>query len=153
MTAVFELLRSVWPVMLALGAGACLVVQASLNSSLRGALGSWAWAGLVSYVGGTLAMLLVVGLRREPLPYAASPGSAPVLWMGGIFGALYLVLAILLLPRLGAAALIACVVAGQMLFSLLLDHFGWLGVPQQPASAARLIGAGLVLAGVALIRS
>jgi transporter family-2 protein len=62
------------------------------------------------------------------------------------------VLAIILLPRLGAAALVACVVAGQMLFALAADQFGWLGVPQHPASVPRLIGAALLLAGVALIR-
>ena len=148
-----ELIRSFWPLLLALGAGACLVVQASMSSSLRGALGSWVWAGLVSYVGGTLAMLLILGIRREPWPSAMSAGHSPALWTGGLFGALYLVLSILLLPRLGAAAFVACVVAGQMLFALLLDHFGWLGVPQHGVTASRLIGAALVLLGVMLIRS
>jgi transporter family-2 protein len=147
-----ELLRSIWPVLLALGAGACLVVQAGVSSSLRAALGSWAWPGLVSYVGGTLAMLLVLALRREPWPSGRSSGLHPALWTGGLFGALYLVLAILLLPRLGAAALIACVVAGQMLFALAVDQFGWLGVPQHPASVPRIIGAALLLLGVALMR-
>ncbi|HEU4579544.1 MAG TPA: DMT family transporter [Polyangiaceae bacterium] len=147
-----ELIRSIWPILLALGAGACLVVQAAVSSSLRAALGSWAWPGLVSYVGGTLTMLLVLALRQEPWPSARNAGLHPALWTGGLFGAIYLVLAILLLPRLGAAALIACVVAGQMLFALAIDQFGWLGVPQHSASVPRVIGAALLLVGVALIR-
>ncbi|HEU4583474.1 MAG TPA: DMT family transporter [Polyangiaceae bacterium] len=139
--------------MLALGAGACLVVQAGISSSLRAALGAWAWPGLVSYVGGTLAMLVVLALRREPWPSGATSGMHPALWTGGLFGALYLVLAITLLPRLGAAALVACVVAGQMLFALAVDQFGWLGVPQHPASPSRVLGGLLLLVGVALVRS
>lgn len=147
-----DLIRSIWPILLGLGAGACLVVQASISSSLRAALGSWAWPGLVSYLGGTLAMLLVLALRREPWPSAPASGLQPVLWTAGFFGALYLVLAILLLPRVGAAALVACVVAGQMLFALVADQFGWLGLPQHSASMSRLLGAALLLLGVALIR-
>src|SRR5689334_1272748 len=80
--AVPELIRSIGPVLLALGAGACLVVQAGISSSLRAALGSWAWPGLVSYVGGTLAMLLVLTLRQEPWPAARTSGLHPLIWTG-----------------------------------------------------------------------
>jgi transporter family-2 protein len=149
---VSELLRSGWQVLLALGAGACLLVQATINSSLRGSLSSWVWAGLVSYVGGTLTMLVVLAVRRDPWPSAAASGLHPVLWTGGLFGALYLVLAIILLPRLGAAGLVACVVAGQMLFALAADQFGWFGIQQHSASAVRIVGALLLLIGVVLIR-
>jgi transporter family-2 protein len=57
-----------------------------------------------------------------------------------------------LLPRIGAATLIALVVAGQLLSSLLCDHFGWFGVPVHTLDAPRAAGALLLLAGVALIR-
>jgi transporter family-2 protein len=145
--------RLLWPVLLGLGAGACLVVQATLSGSLRSALSSWAWAGLVSYVGGTVAMLAILAVRREPWPTTLAGATWPsALWTGGFFGALYLVLAIVLLPRLGAAALVACVVTGQMLASVAFDHFGWLGVPRHPVSASRAIGAVLLVGAVDLMR-
>jgi len=145
--------RSIWPVLLGLGAGACLVVQATLSGSLRSALSSWAWAGLVSYVGGTVAMLAILGVRREPWPTTLASASWPsALWTGGFFGALYLVLAIVLLPRLGAAALVACVVTGQMVASVAFDHFGWLGVPRHPLSPSRALGAVMLVGAVALMR-
>ena len=147
-----EFFRSAWPIGLALGAGTCLVVQAALNASLRSALASWAWAGLVSYVGGTLAMIAILAFRRESFPVGASGSWPSFIWTGGFFGALYLVLAIVLLPRLGAASLVASVIAGQMLTSLAFDHFGWLGVAQHALSPARFIGAVLLLGGVALMR-
>ena len=57
------------------------------------------------------------------------------------------------LRRLGAATLIAAVVAGQMLASLLLDQYGWVGFKEHHASPGRLIGVLLVATGVVLVRA
>jgi transporter family-2 protein len=59
---------------------------------------------------------------------------------------------IVLAPRLGAATLVAAVVAGQMLASVLLDQYGLVGFPVHPLSALRLLGAGLVIGGVILVQ-
>jgi transporter family-2 protein len=73
-------------------------------------------------------------------------------WSGGLLGAVYVVATIVLAPRLGAATLIAAVVAGQMIASVLLDQYGLVGFPVHPLSALRLLGAGLVIGGVVLIQ-
>jgi transporter family-2 protein len=73
-------------------------------------------------------------------------------WLGGFFGAAYLAVSIILLPRLGAATLVALVLAVQLLCSVVCDHFGWLGVPVHPFDLRRLAGAILLLADVLLIR-
>jgi bacterial/archaeal transporter family-2 protein len=57
-----------------------------------------------------------------------------------------------LLPSLGAATLIALVVAGQMLTTITFDHFGLFGLTPHPVSLSRLAGAALLIAGVILIR-
>ena len=58
---------------------------------------------------------------------------------------------ILLAPRLGAGALVALVVAGQLIFSVLLDNFGWFGFALHPAGVARMAGCILMIIGVFLI--
>ena len=73
-------------------------------------------------------------------------------WIGGPLGALIVLSGAALAPRLGAAAFIASVVAGQLLCSLLLDHFGLMNLPQQALTSGRLIGAALVFAGVLLVK-
>ena len=73
-------------------------------------------------------------------------------WTGGIFGAIYIGISIVLLPRLGAAVMIALIVVGQMIGALAFDHFGLLGIPVTPASPLRMAGALLLIAGVILIR-
>nr|WP_281384613.1 DMT family transporter [Nitrospirillum iridis] len=54
--------------------------------------------------------------------------------------------------RLGAATVMSLIVVGQTLCSLALDHFGILGLPQYAANPARLLGAGLLVLGVMLVR-
>lgn len=138
---------------LALGAGVSFVFQQAVNSNLRLEIGSPWWAGFISYLGGTLVMLLIVLLLGEPwLSKPMIARSNVFSWSGGIFGAIYIGVSILLVPRLGAATLIALLVAGQMFGSLVFDHFGLFGVPVQPVTMARLAGAGLLIAGVILIR-
>ena len=73
-------------------------------------------------------------------------------WTGGIFGAIFIGSSILLVPRLGAATFIALLVTGQLLGALAFDHFGLFGVPIHEIGLTRLVGAGLLIAGVVLIR-
>lgn len=148
-----DLLQRILLSLLAASAGVSLVVQVALNGKLREGLASWSWAGLVSYLGGTLAMLAVVALQRPAWPSAAARSALPwSAWIGGFFGAIYIVLAIALLPRLGAAALVALVVSGQMLASMVFDHYGLLGMVQHAATPSRVVGAVLIVSGVVLIR-
>lgn len=137
---------------LAFAAGVMLIVQVGVNSTLRRALGTPVVAALMSFLVGTLALLLYLWLSRAPWPARAQLAAAPLwAWTGGLLGAFYVVATIIVGPRLGAAALLALVVFGQLLTSLLVDHFGWLGFPQHALTPLRLLGAALLFGGVLLI--
>lgn len=137
----------------ALLAGASFVTQQAVNADLRMELGSAAWAGFVSYLGGTLCMLVLAFVVRDSVPsVGAIARSNWMAWTGGFFGAIYIAISILLVPRIGAATFVALLVAGQMLSSLLLDNYGILGVPQHPITAARLVGGALLIGGAVLVR-
>jgi transporter family-2 protein len=91
---------------------------------------------------------------RPAFPPAAAIRSAPWWnWIGGPLGAAIVLAGAALTPRLGAAAFIAAVVGGQLACSLVIDQFGLLDVPRQPLTAGRLLGVGLVFAGVMLVKS
>ena len=66
-------------------------------------------------------------------------------------GAIYAVVAVLLARELGAAPLTALVVTGQLVCSVMLDHFGWVGFTEHPMGAGRLVGCLLMVAGFFLI--
>ena len=139
--------------LLALAAGVLLPVQAGLNAQLRSALGSPIAAALVSFLVGTAGLATIALLLRTPLPLGrAWAATSPWQWSGGLIGAVYVLAAIVLAPRLGAATLIAAVVAGQMITSLVLDQYGLVGFPVHSMTLVRLLGAVLVIAGVILIQ-
>jgi transporter family-2 protein len=139
--------------LLALAAGVLLPVQAGLNAQLRSALGSPVAAALVSFLVGTAGLATVALLLRTPLPLGrAWAATTPWQWSGGLIGAVYVLAAIVLAPRLGAATLIAAVVAGQMMTSLVLDQYGLVGFPVHSLNPVRVLGAALVIAGVVLIQ-
>lgn len=139
--------------LLVVGAGVGIAFQQIVNSNLREELGSPWWAGFVSFAVGTLVMLVVaLAMPGDRLSLSAISNSSRISWVGGLFGALFIWVSILLVPRLGAATVLALVVVGQMAGSIAFDHVGLLGLPQHPASLARLAGATLLICGVALIR-
>ena len=147
------MLRVILPSAFAALAGASIVVQQVLNANLRAALNSAAWSGFVSYLVGLVCMVGLVLAVRDPVPPTSVAWRITWwAWSGGLFGAVFIASAILLVPRLGAAAFIALLVAGQMVTSVLLDHFGWLGLAQRPVDLPRLAGILLLVGGVVLIR-
>ncbi len=143
-----------WPYLLfALAAGAMIPFQAGVNAQLATRLGSPIGAAFVSFLVGTAALLAVAALVWRPVPSPSVLGDAPWwIWLGGLLGAFYVAGSIVAAPRLGAAALIAAVVAGQAVASLAVDHFGWVGFREHPVTVGRLAGLLLLAAGVALVR-
>jgi bacterial/archaeal transporter family-2 protein len=139
--------------LLALAAGVLLPVQAGLNAQLRSALGSPIAAAFISFLVGTISLTAATVLFRVSLPVGRAWAVTHALqWSGGMIGALYVLAAVVLAPKLGAGTLVAAVVAGQMITSLLLDHYGLIGFPVHPLSPARFLGAALVIVGVVLIQ-
>ena len=139
--------------LLIVGAGVSVALQQVLNANLRMELGSAWWAGFISYLIGTLAMLTMTIVSGEPwLSATMAARTSWVSWTGGIFGAIFIATAILMVPRFGAATVLALIVVGQMLGSLTFDHLGLLGIPQHPVNPMRLAGAAFLILGVVLIR-
>ncbi len=145
-------MQSFW-IILATLAGGAIAVQAAANSSLRTAVGDARYAAFFSIIGTMLCAAAFMLLLRPPLPAAAAVRGTPWWnWIGGPLGAVFVLSGAALVPRLGAAAFIAAVVAGQLVFSMLLDHFGLMHLPQQSITPGRLLGAVLVFAGVLAVK-
>jgi bacterial/archaeal transporter family-2 protein len=134
-------------------AGVLLTVQIGLNSTLGRSVGNLRFAVLMNFLVGLFGLLIYFAAGGAGTwPSRATLGAVPLwAWFGGLLGAFYVTVATLAGPRIGAAALLALTVFGQLIASLLVDQFGWLGFPVQPISATKLAGAALLLSGVGLI--
>jgi transporter family-2 protein len=138
---------------LALIIGVLLPVQAGLNAQMRLLLPHPVVAALISFLVGSATLAVVTLFLRIHWVASSKIASAPWwVWTGGIFGANYVLVALILAPRLGAATLIGLSVTGQMISSVVLDHFGLVGYPVHPVTAGRIIGAALLLIGTLLIQ-
>jgi bacterial/archaeal transporter family-2 protein len=140
---------------LAMGAGACIAIQASANGNFARSLGEKPlFAAFFSICGTVLTASAAMIIIRPQAPDMSVLRETPWWnWIGGPLGALIVLAGATLVRELGAALFIALVVGGQLLCSLLLDHFALLGLEQQPITPGRVIGAILVVAGVLCIKN
>lgn len=142
-----------WFMLLSLGAGSLLAVQAGLNVAMSNGVASPVWGALLSLISGALLAAPIFFMASGAAPKLQAVLSLPPwAWLGGVCGSVYVLIVILAAPRLGPATTMALVVAGQTLGALILEQFGLLGFPVHPAGLARLLGAALLIGGVALIR-
>ena len=120
-----------WIIMLLVAlAGGATALQAPTNARLAGALASPVNAAFVSFLVGTAA-LGVLALTLQTRPDAAAMKALPWwTWIGGLYGAVFVVSAAWAVPRLGVAMTVILMVAGQILISVLLDHFGTPSAPK-----------------------
>jgi bacterial/archaeal transporter family-2 protein len=73
------------------------------------------------------------------------------MWLGGVFGAFVVLTITVTAPRIGVAAVVALLIAGQLAMGALIDRFGWFGVEKVPLGATRLLGIALLAVGTALV--
>ena len=135
--------------------GIGLTVQSAVNARLKAAVGAPVLSAVISFGVGlaALGLLLAFGiLGRGRLSASLFSGNPWWMWIGGLFGAFYVVLAIVGVPKVGSAVVVSCAVFGQIAAALVLDSFGWLGVPRAPLNLWRIAGAVLLMAGVLLIQ-
>lgn len=149
---------------LAAAAGSCIALQASANGKFRQNLGDAAgdgspeyvgpaWASFFSIVGTIVCATVAMLVLRPPLPTREMFQNTQWWnWIGGPLGAVIVLAGATLAPKLGAAAFIALVVGGQILCSMVLDHFGLMGLPKVPMTEGRIVGAVLVVIGVACVK-
>ncbi|MFK7956048.1 MAG: DMT family transporter [Lysobacterales bacterium] len=135
-------------------AGMALPFQAGMNASLAARVASGHVAATVNFTIGALVLALIVTTSRQwgALNAQSLSGSPWWIWGGGLIGAFAVYASLKAAPIIGAVALLGVIVSAQMTMSVVVDHFGWVGFPQQPITLSRIAGILFLLLGVWLIR-
>lgn len=142
----------------AVATGMIIPLQPGINAEMRLHTQSAFTASLISFIGGTLLLALaVVCVRvfvRDDLPSMGSVVKTAPWWsyFGGLVGALFVTVAVVLAPKLGAAVLVAGIVTGQLVGSVVIDHFALVGFPRVQVTWPRVVGVLLLIAGVLVIQ-
>lgn len=139
--------------LLAFVTGAGVAAQSVINSRLRLILGGAFWAAAAQFIVGLLLLLLLAAATRQPAPVVTGLGRAPWwIWTGGIFGATFIVVTIVLTGKIGATLTLASIIVGQLIAALIVDHYGLFGGTVIRLTPLRMTGVALLLLGVMLIR-
>lgn len=129
--------------------GAVLALQPSINARLAQKVGILE-SSLISFAVGTLALAVVLTFWGRGSLRAIS-GAAWWELTGGLLGAAFVTLTILVVPRIGTAAAMAAIIAAQLTTGPLMDHFRLFGFGGAPLDGKRIAGTLLLMAGAALV--
>lgn len=142
--------------LLAALSAAVIPFQAIINGRLGQMVANPLLVAFISFAGGTLTLALILvattpGLPRLPVDLSWSE-IPPYLLTGGLLGCVFVTAVLMLVPRIGAANVLAAAIVGQLLMSVVIDHFGLLNIPQSPISWTKLAGCGMLVAGMLVIQ-
>jgi transporter family-2 protein len=140
--------------MLAMAAGSLFPIQTAANAQLARLVAGPIAATIISFTVGWFALLAINSAVFRQFPAVGDVVSAPLplLLVGGVLGATFLSANVYLAPRLGAAATLCFVIAGQIVAAMIIDRFGLFDFAVRDLSPGRAIGVILVLAGAVLVR-
>jgi transporter family-2 protein len=135
-------------ILAAVAIGGAIAVQPGLNAELARKVGSAFGATFLSVTLSFVIALIAFLIVRPPLSLGAISSVPPYVWVNGFIGFGFVVGTLWLAPVLGGAALFASIVAGQMIVSMIADHYGFGGYRTVDIDVWRVAGAALVVGGV-----
>lgn len=139
-------------ILLAFLSGALLPIQAGLNTKLGKAAANPVYAAMLSFIVGIIGIIIYILVTRQTVSWPGVKDAPAYTWVGGLMGAFYVTVTILAFPKLGPGLTFGLVVAGQMILSVILEHYNILVAQQNQISFMKVLGIILVIAGVVIIR-
>jgi transporter family-2 protein len=131
--------------------GGLVALQAPINSMLGRSVGTWQ-AAFVSFAIGTVALAIIASLATGGLGQVTGVRDVSLVYLtGGLLGAAYVTSILVAVRALGAGGVVAATIAGQLAVSVVVDHFGLIGVARQPVTLARVAGVALLGLGTYLV--
>ena len=140
-------------ILVAILAGIVFAVQPAVNENVGRYLNHPIQASFISFLVGTLILLVVNFTLGLKFPSTEKLTAIPWwLWFtGGAIGAFVVTVALTIQPKIGAGVWISCFIFGQLVMSILLDNYGWLGLAIHPINSMRALGAFLLAIGAILV--
>lgn len=144
--------------LLSLVSGMALTVQAGFNGQLRSKVDSPILSSFISFLVGTVGLGLVLAYTLRSGSYSLVDSASMLkglrwwMFIGGLLGAFYIFVTIFVSPKIGFATMFCLVICGQILLSIVFDHFGFFGNPIHLINPQRLFGVLLLIAGATIIQ-
>ena len=140
-------------ILLAIAAGSGLPIQAGLNSKLAKIGGSPIYAAMISFSVGVLLLCMFLLFTSQNVSWKGLKDAPAYSWFGGLFGAFCVSVIIYCFPKIGPALAFSLIIAGQLLMSMLMEHFQVLGAQPNPINLGKIVGFLLIIGGVVLMKT
>jgi transporter family-2 protein len=131
--------------------GAAVALQALINARLQTFAGSATFTALISFLVGTIALIVAMGVQRLPVAAGALRSGPWWVWTGGLLGASYILIVVQLVPRMSPVLLFALIILGQMTLLVASEAVGLFGVKPY-VSWTRIVGIAMIVGGAALCK-
>lgn len=140
-------------IVLAVLCGVATAYQPGINARFAEHAGSKIHGGVLNFAVGLVAMVTVAVALRAGVPDVQRLSQGPWwMWTGGLCGAFFVTLSLILVPKMGVTSYLAAMLAGQFVASLIIDHYGHVGLPVQAITPGKIIGVTLMVGGVVCVR-
>jgi transporter family-2 protein len=131
--------------------GMMMSTQGALNAALADKIGTFGSIFVVASIN-----LVLVGLIILFIPNSVTLQNLPgwdswYLYLGGVLGVFILAAINIIIPRYGATQSFLYIISGQLIASLFIDHYGYLGVEESPINLTKILGIIIFLFGVYLV--
>jgi len=139
--------------LISLFAGTAVAIQTGVNSQLRHDTNNPILTALISFLVGTVALLILyfAFFRQSPV----FPEAYEFKWwkfIGGLMGVFYITAVVIAAPKIGAANALGFIVMGQFIGAIIIDHYGMMGMPIKPITLYRIAGVALLMVGAYLVQ-
>lgn len=138
-------------IILAIVIGTLMPVQGGLNAELTRILKHPYLAAFISLTFGAMAVSILIVLNGGFSELKRLGEVPPHLFLGGLLGAIFVGSSLFFIPRMGATTMIAAFITGQLIGSMIIDHFGLLGLVPNPMTATKIMGVILLFSGLFLV--
>ncbi|QIB70491.1 DMT family transporter [Aminipila butyrica] len=131
-------------------AGAIIAVMIAVNGVLTAHCNIYVATVIIHVMGLIMISLILIRHRENPMPWK-NKKLPLLLYSGGLVGVATTVFNNMAFGKISMSAILAIVLLGQSVTSIVIDHFGWLDMPHQSFNKKKLIGLSFIVLGIGLI--
>lgn len=140
-------------IIMAISAGALIPFQSAMNAALGKNLQSPYFSALSVFFIAFIGLVAYIIISKQNIPSLVQFTTAPKWsYLGGILGGTYIILIVLLVPKLGIGNVTVLVLLGQVLAAIIIDQFGLFGAQIHTINWQRFMGVILLCTGVYFIK-
>lgn len=131
-------------------AGTTIVLQSTVSAKLSTFIGLWQTTFIVHIVG-VVASFIPLFLFRHEANWSAWNQAPWYVYLGGVFGVIIIYTVAYTVSNSGVTAGISLIIASQLVVTLLIDHFGWMGMSVRPVTLMKVAGVAFLFMGAWLV--